>query len=431
VESVGDAALHELRRLANRTMTDPELASCSALSKVVCNEIGVGEISQGERINLLGLVLRATIAHERDLAMIALRDDPYAKGFRAVAASELLGIHDQEMFGELLRIRGVLDTYWTTQLDKYKPKQRRQLRAGVWLDQRAEYSYKAAERAESALLDALLIAITTYAQREAAKIRPRRVIKSVDTPDHVPRPDPVPTEGTLGLADILGALSGAAETDPMAQRLLAQIKAALPVDDQWLDRLERLHRMQQRAGQLSAKSLSVVQKWRAERANPNPWRSPGSTRADVTPIQADFLLVHADLAIFMMRQGFRWLSGDSEAEQEARAALRAIYACVPFYPDNDAWLTELLAQPEAGKELVSVKLALHTPSLPAGPDADQLWQQFIASCKCESDDQPAPSCQVHALIRACDRYNDAVQAILTHQLAMLDAASDKAPDTET
>jgi hypothetical protein len=48
--------------------------------------------------------------------------------------------------------------------------------------------------------------------------------------------------------------------------------------------------------------------------------------------------------------------------------------------------------------------------MPIGPSVHQEWQEFAVSCDCEDDDHPKEDCRVHALIKACQRYCELVDA---------------------
>jgi hypothetical protein len=232
-------------------------------------------------------------------------------------------------------------------------------------------------------------------------------------------PSPL-TDAPANLDDLLNMLSETAQADAITQGLIAQIKSALAVDDWWLKRLKSLYKMEQRISQFGSRLQTVVQRRRADRIDRSAWRSSTSIEADVLLVQGDLSLVHADLYIFVLCRGFRWLSGDSDIEQRARDALGTVYAVAPFSPVNEVWLAELLAPVDSDQEArAAVERGRAVPSMPGGPDNREVWRHFLDSCKCGSDDQPNPDCQVHALIRACDSCSAPLQAVLVHQLDLL------------
>ena len=261
-----------------------------------------------------------------------------------------------------------------------------------------------------------------------------------ETPDQIVTPTDRPTDEALkrpkrptvpapskssNLVDIIEGLSDAAETDPIAQGFLAQIQSRNPSDKQWFDRLKTFYRVQLRTTELADKLRAAVGRRRAERTNPRP--RPGSSdreQTDALLAHSGLLLLHWDLYVLMMREGYRWLSGESDVEQQTRESLQAIYSYAPFRPESDTWLTELLAPPEPGHELASILRARDMPNMPGGPEVWERWHQFLANCRCESDDEPDEGCRVHALVQACRRYSQHALAVLMHQLAAPNASAD-------
>ena len=394
-----EGILRDLRILLNNSCVDEALAACATLSALA----PVREVVDGTNESVRPYILRKFLQAVVDGAQA---DDETTK-----AAGALIGVYARPGREKGLR--------WED--------------AGVII-KRSKRTVRRPEN-ETALLKGLRNAITDFVgdpdrvgrfvqtHRAWLESRPSGHVSSIEenvaSPATPPRPkaaqESVDSE-KLGLADILRALSLTADKDPIAHVLLAKIKGALSVDDHWMERVTRLHFIQQRANGLGSRLLSYVQVARAERSDPDSWRSSYSVRADIMLIQSDFQLLHADLSMFMMSHGYLWLLGDSEIEQEARDSVRAIYRLAPFYPDNDTWLTELLTQPQAGREVVSIKRGLDMPPMPGGREAERPWQQLLAECQCQTDGRPEPDCRVHALIHACNRYSRAAQAVLTHHL---------------
>jgi hypothetical protein len=176
--------LDDLRRLANETITDRSLAECKALAALLYKELGQEKRSDGEQINLLRNVITSVVEGARKSAIVSAINHPFHQpkaGYPVPAAGELLAVDDPNAhFGTLMRARGISPVDWASMEAKNsRGKKPRQLKAGVWLREQRTYSYKAAERREEELLNALLSAVLGHVSTPEVAERIRRRTTSV------------------------------------------------------------------------------------------------------------------------------------------------------------------------------------------------------------------------------------------------------------
>jgi len=126
----------------------------------------------------------------------------------------------------------------------------------------------------------------------------------------------------------------------------------------------------------------------------------------------------------MTREGYRWLSGDSQIEQDARQSLEDLYRHAPIRLDDESWLPKLLARPAPGQEAASVMRGRNMPGMPLNEEAERDWRLFFESCKCDSDEEPDKGCPVHALIHACIGCGQNAEAVALDYLTASDLSAD-------
>jgi hypothetical protein len=225
-----------------------------------------------------------------------------------------------------------------------------------------------------------------------------------------------PSHEAFNVADVLSGLSAAAKVDPVAKELVVQIQSVNLEDKQWLGRIEILYRLQLHASELGDRLLAAAQARRVRREKKAAQRFAHAYESDALSIYTVLLLLHAGLSIFIMREGYRWLSGGSDIERRARESLHAVYRYAPYKTEDNTWLTQLLSWPEPGHELDSVLRGRDTPNMPGGREVEEDWLRFLANCHCKSDNQPDEGCLVHALIGACAQLSQDLQALAIYQL---------------
>jgi hypothetical protein len=387
----------DLRLLAKDSCTEAMLAQCTSLLDLE----PIREVVAGGHQSARALVLRDFLRSVVD----------YSSDANAKAAGALIGIEAAGRAKEL----------------------RRHPAAEI-----LNVSARTVRRNEAALLQSLLTAITDFTRDTKAKNRfvyeNQRWLKSRSaavgmkptdgeqtqdgSAEAPPAPEPAPD-----ISFILRSLFDAAESDPVARILLTQIKTIRTADQLWLERLESLTGLQSKASDLREYLLKTVRSRRDERARPGSrGLSTHIEWAEVMIGHAKLQGPHVQLSILMgWQEGYRWLSGDSQIEQDARESLGDLYRHAPIRFDNDEnWLQKLLAPPEPGREIESMMRGRSMAYMPLNEEAERDWRLFFESCQCETDEEPDERCPVHALIQACTRCANSAEAVALTNLAIPD-----------
>lgn len=206
----GTSALENLRYIAAGSITRPQLSRCMALARTVCDELGIADELNEQQCEWLETEsLETVITHMRGRAINAGapsitrgavinaasgRSDPGP--FRAAAAGELLGFHEESAFHAVRGVLGIDERIWDILCAKEKirtedGKRLRQLRARLWLGEREgkDYSSKAVRgrEKEDELLHAVEAAISAYLEDEKHESKRQAFILGVKTRAGNPR----------------------------------------------------------------------------------------------------------------------------------------------------------------------------------------------------------------------------------------------------
>jgi len=223
------------------------------------------------------------------------------------------------------------------------------------------------------------------------------------------------------MIDVVGGLLKSAPQDPVARAIFDRIAMTArhgtnpTLAKQWRSRFESHYNLRGRVKELGARLLTAAQ---ARREQPLRWDSNKSHYALTS--YSCFLMVHAEINIFVLRHGGLWVLGDTEVEQEICESIHRLYLYSPFDISDDGWLRLLLAHEQGGKTLSPVERAHTIPNMPGGPHVYLEWEQFLSMCNCEDDARPSEECRVHAMIQECNRYSDLTEKLLTRQFSAPD-----------
>lgn len=184
---------------------------------------------------------------------------------------------------------------------------------------------------------------------------------------------------------------------------------------QWVERFEAYYRIWTPVWALAANLEATVTTRRAPATDHPPWAPDSDEAYDAEDQVLGYgrFALHAyasyqlELRKFMTRHGGLWLLSDAEVEQQAADAIYRIGWHNPLNEDDDSWLRRQLAdarheEPQHFAHLVrtsSVGMAILTE-----------WQEYVASCVCQSNDDTQAGCQVHSTIQACHDYCDLIDA---------------------
>lgn len=185
----------QLADLVMAGVTPATLETCDELVNVVLQELRIsGRLRRGGRAALLGAVLPQVIEEGRNEAFnkrgsLTLATAAKNACCRIAAAGELLRFSDEEIFGKFLEFRcGQIGESW----DELRQKKDNQgevaelrLRAALWLWAK---SAKTSERRQSELLDAVVMAIPVYVDRnrETLQALAANYLDPVDLPKPTP-----------------------------------------------------------------------------------------------------------------------------------------------------------------------------------------------------------------------------------------------------
>ncbi len=186
---------------------------------------------------------------------------------------------------------------------------------------------------------------------------------------------------------------------------------------QWLDRFEAYYRIWTPASRLGDDLKAAIATrrepdlghppWGAESTDED-WKGPeDQARGYVRNALYAYAWYLLELRGFMTRHGGLWIFSDAETEQEIADCVYKISWYTTFNTEGDSWLRRLLAQSQFEEELSFVQLLAATP---IGPSVHEDWQEFVASCRCPEEDHPRADCRVHALVTACERYCQLIDA---------------------
>ncbi len=184
---------------------------------------------------------------------------------------------------------------------------------------------------------------------------------------------------------------------------------------QWVERFEAYYRIWTPVWQLAADLQAAVATRRAPPTAHPPWDPESDEPYDLEDQARGYARAalyaytryHLELRKFMTRHGGLWLLSNAEVEQQVADAVYRIGWHNPMNEDDDSWLRRHLAdsrheEPQHFAHLVrssSVGVAILTE-----------WQEYVTSCTCPGNDDPAEGCQVHATIQACQDFCDLIDA---------------------
>ena len=386
--------LHDLRILAARSCDDDALAACTNLLALP----PVYRVTEGVNSSVKPYVLR--------LLLRTVLGRVEAEDLDTRAAGALIGVESRYRIAREIRVAAAAAILGASErtVRRREPALLRSL-AGAITDfiLSAEPVERFVKANRSFLSSGLSKPSTDHEDGEEALTR-----QSAST---APPPE---------LGDILKWLFRTAREDPVAEAMLKQMETRDPDNARLLRLIASLYGLKSASSQLSQILSRIVSERRDDRALPDAVRAnrwDGWEGMDAVRLNTEAVMFHGSLAILMMNQGYRLISGESEAERHARQSIQDVYLYIPLKAENTAWLGELLAWPKPGQELVSVARSESImPDIPESLEARPHWIQFLARCECESDDSPDESCVVHAMIRACQQCTDDLQALATYQL---------------
>ncbi|WP_143202416.1 hypothetical protein [Amycolatopsis sp. CB00013] len=164
----GERQMKTCPNLARLSASRIALESCQGLASMVQDELKLGPLAVGRRVNLLDTVLNAVLHDSREAALAGLNTTTQHKArqvdaYQVAAAGELLQLTDEAAFSKVLAVRCKQHgTTWSEMMEKVGkggPATVRQLRAAQWLGWK---NIGGMSRKRVELLAALLVALRVH-----------------------------------------------------------------------------------------------------------------------------------------------------------------------------------------------------------------------------------------------------------------------------
>jgi hypothetical protein len=184
------------------------------------------------------------------------------------------------------------------------------------------------------------------------------------------------------------------------ERLAAKLPASPTLAVMWLDRFHYYYRMWADLSGL-ANDLAVYGRVRHDPATTD--RQLETRRCTSLWFLARFYL---NLDQFVDQRGGLWLLSDEDQAQQVADSVYLLQFHPPVTQEHASWLSfAALERPVPAFHLFNSKLD--------EDDTGRLiltrWQAWLEACRCD-DEVPSDDCEVHVVMRACERYMEIIDA---------------------
>ena len=395
-----EGALGDLERLADRGATWMELSKCNKLLEYLTRYIP-GLVEHHSQVLVLKAVLHEVLGRNwKVLGNIEAHQwkSPHIReASKIAAAGELIALPDPR-FNPLLSAKASPDE-----------KTFRQLRAGARLIPPVD-TVRTVRRREPDLLGTLLSAIgihladvpnsRTIAERFGVEERggDRRASSNLGT--GLP-----PLKFTSEDMYVVNYLFDSLTFNPDVAKALFDRVAAVAGhlnDDKWRLALESHYDVLKAVRTLTSQLQGALQR---KRQYPHLWAEKANSGREAHFCNTAFLHVDDSIAMFVRHQGTLEVL-DDEIERALAPVLRSLY----FHsPQIDEW--------HPGRKGRLGRL-----------EAD--WYRLLLACSCAADHNPDETCDIHAVIRACQTYTELAERLLIRHLNGLADMPDSAQWSE-